>query len=61
LTAGVVSPVSLKASWVHPCCVRLFYIGAYVGDIPPARECWGSVFSSLTFLYKEGLTALLSS
>ncbi len=61
LFAGVVSPVAVIAAWVHP-IVRFIYIGAYVGDIPPARGlCWASGLLCSTLLYKEGLTALLSS
>ncbi len=61
LIAGVVSPVAVIAAWVHP-IVRFIYIGAYVGDIPPARGlCWASGLLCSTLLYKEGLTALLSS
>jgi len=53
--------VAVIAAWVHP-IVRFIYIGAYVGDIPPARGlCWASGLLCSTLLYKEGLTALLSS
>ncbi len=61
LIAGVVSPVAGIAAWVHP-FVRLIYIGAYVGDIAPARAfCWVSGLLCSTLLYKAGLPALLSS
>ena len=61
LIAGVVSPVAVIAALVHP-FVRFIYICAYVGDIPPARGlCWASGLLCSTLLYKEGLTALLSS
>ena len=61
LTAHVVSPLALFAAWFHP-FIRFIYIGAYVGDIPPARGlCWASGLLCTTLLYKEGLTALLSS
>ena len=61
LIGGVVSPVAVIAAWVHP-FVRFIYIGAYVGDIPPARGlCWALGLLCSTLLYKEGLTALLSS
>ena len=61
LIAGVASPLSFLAAWIHP-LVRVFYIFAYVCDIPPARGlCWALGVLCSTLLYKEGLTALLSS
>lgn len=60
LISGVISPVAVLAAWIHP-FLRIIYIGAYVGDFPPARGlCWVSGVLCSTLLYKEGLTALLS-
>ena len=53
------SNIAFIAAWSHP-IFRLFYIGAYVFNIPAARGLmWASgIFSSL-LLYKEGFTNLL--
>ena len=61
LIAGVDSPVALIAAWVHP-FIRFIYMGAYIGNIPPARGlCWISGLLCSILLYKEGLRALISS
>tara|TARA_Y100001968_G_scaffold277839_1_gene272849 strand:+ start:583 stop:993 length:411 start_codon:yes stop_codon:yes gene_type:complete len=61
LVAGVVSPVAVIASWVHP-FVRVIYIGAYIGDVPLVRGlCWATGVLCSTLLYIEGLTTLISS
>ena len=61
LITCVLSPVAITAAWVHP-IVRLLYICAYVGDIPPARGlCWATGVLCSIILYKEGLSALLLS
>ena len=61
LISGVVSPVAVLAAWIHP-LVRLIYIVVYVGDIPLARGlCWASGLFCSALLYKEGLSALISS
>ena len=32
----------MAAAWLHP-LLRLLYIGAYVGNVPPLRGlCWAS-------------------
>ena len=53
------SNIAFIAALSHP-IFRLFYIGAYVFNIPAARGLmWASgIFASL-LLYKEGLTNLL--
>ncbi len=53
------SSVSLIAAWSHP-VLRLFYIFAYVFDIPKARGLlWASGLLSTAILFKEGLWQLL--
>ena len=44
----------------HP-LLRLLYIGAYVGNIPPLRGlCWASALLCSGILYLEGLKAVLA-
>ena len=53
------SYISLVAAWCHP-IFRLFYIFAYVFDIPKARGLlWASGLLSTAILFREGLWQLL--
>ena len=58
---GPLPAVAVVAAFAHP-ALRVAYIAAYVGNVPPLRGlCWASglVFSAI--LYSEGLKALLGS
>ena len=49
------------AAFAQP-ALRLAYIAAYVGNVPPARGlCWASGLVCTGVLYSEGLKALISS
>ena len=49
------------AAFAQP-ALRLAYIAAYVGNVPPARGlCWASGLVCTGILYSEGLKALISS
>ena len=59
LVAGVSAPIAMAAAWLHP-LLRLLYIGAYVGNVPPLRGlCWASALLCSGILYLEGLKAVL--
>jgi uncharacterized MAPEG superfamily protein len=61
LLAGVGGPVAIAAAWLHP-ALRLAYIGAYVGNIPPLRGlCWAGGLTCSGILYAEGLRAILGT
>ena len=59
---GASLPASaVVAAFAQP-ALRLAYIAAYVGNVPPARGlCWASGLLCTGILYSEGLKALLSS
>jgi uncharacterized MAPEG superfamily protein len=60
LVAGVASPAAVAAAWIHP-ALRLAYIGAYVGNVPPLRGlCWAGGLTCSGILYAEGLKAVLA-
>lgn len=60
LLAGVAGPVAIAAAWIHP-VLRLAYIGAYVGNVPPLRGlCWAGGLTCSGILYLEGLRAVLA-
>jgi uncharacterized MAPEG superfamily protein len=60
LVAGVTNPVAIAAAWIHP-VLRLAYIGAYVGNVPPLRGlCWAGGLTCSGILYVEGLRGLIS-
>ena len=69
--ARVVSLISRVRSACHSAvhsrpllqpALRLVYIGAYVGNVPPLRGlCWASALLCTGVLYLEGLKALLSA
>jgi uncharacterized MAPEG superfamily protein len=59
LLAGVSGPAAIAAAWIHP-ALRLAYIGAYVGNVPPLRAlCWAGGITCSGILYLEGLKAVL--
>ena len=60
LVAGTANPVAIAAAWIHP-ALRLAYIGAYVGNVPPLRGlCWAGGLTCSGILYVEGLRAVLA-
>jgi uncharacterized MAPEG superfamily protein len=60
LLAGPASPVAAAAAWLHP-ALRLAYIGAYVGNVPPLRGlCWAGGLTCSGILYVAGLRTLLA-
>ena len=59
LIAGTTSPAALLAAWLFP-LLRLIYIGAYVGNVPPLRGlCWASALLCSGTIYMESLKAVL--
>ena len=61
LVVGVSSPVAVAAAWLHP-LLRLAYIPAYVGNVPPLRGlCWAGALTCSGLLYLEGLKAVLAN
>ena len=59
LLAGVTSPIAIAAAWINP-ALRLAYISAYVGNVPPLRGlCWAVGLTCTGVLYVEGLRALI--
>ena len=53
------STISFVAAWIHP-LLRLFYIGAYVFNIPVARGLiWATGVSATLVLYKESISQLI--
>ena len=59
LLAGVTSPIAIAAAWIHP-ALRLAYISAYVGNVPPLRGlCWAGGLTCTGVLYVEWLRALI--
>jgi uncharacterized MAPEG superfamily protein len=61
LVGGVNNPVASLAAWLHP-ALRLLYIPAYVGNVPPLRGlCWAGGMVCTGILYVEGLKAVLGS
>ena len=61
LHTGPLPGLSLTAAFLHP-ALRLAYIAAYVGNVPPVRGlCWATGLLCSGILYSEGLKALLNS
>ena len=61
LLAGVDTPLAVVAAWLHP-ALRLAYIGAYLGNVPPLRGlCWAGGLACSGLLYVEGLKAVLAA
>tara|TARA_B100001939_G_scaffold236777_1_gene204279 strand:+ start:158 stop:598 length:441 start_codon:yes stop_codon:yes gene_type:complete len=59
LIAGTTAPAALLAAWLFP-LLRLIYIGAYVGNVPPLRGlCWASALLCSGTIYMESLKAVL--
>ncbi|MGC6483083.1 MAG: MAPEG family protein [Synechococcus sp.] len=59
LQTGHLPPLVPVASLLQP-ALRLVYLGAYVGNLPPLRGlCWASALLCTAILYVEGLRALL--
>lgn len=60
LLVGVGAPAAIAAAWIHP-ALRLLYIAAYVGNVPPLRAlCWAGGITCSGILYLEGLKAVLA-
>lgn len=60
LLVGVGAPAAIAAAWIHP-LLRLLYIAAYVGNIPPLRAlCWAGGITCSGILYFEGLKGVLA-
>ena len=58
---GPLPAVAVVAAFAHP-VLRVAYIAAYVGNVPPLRGlCWASGLVCSAILYSEGLKALLAS
>ena len=58
---GPLPAAAVVAAFAHP-VLRLAYIAAYVGNVPPARGlCWATGLLCSGILYSEGLKALLGS
>jgi len=61
LHTGALPAAAMGAALLQP-LLRLIYIGAYVGNVPPLRGlCWASALLCTALLYLEGLKALLSA
>ena len=61
LQTGALPGLAAAAALLQP-VLRLVYIGAYVGNVPPLRGlCWASALLCTGVLYLEGLKALLSA
>jgi uncharacterized MAPEG superfamily protein len=61
LISGVESPTATAAAWAWP-AVRVVYLAAYVGNIPPLRGlCWASGVTAVGICYVEGLRAVLAN
>jgi uncharacterized MAPEG superfamily protein len=60
LLVGVGAAAAIAAAWIHP-LLRLLYIAAYVGNIPPLRAlCWAGGITCSGILYLEGLKGVLA-
>jgi|TARA_B100001741_G_C16345249_1_gene501429 uncharacterized MAPEG superfamily protein len=58
---GPLPGLAIAAALLQP-GLRLLYIGAYVGNIPPLRGlCWASALMCTGVLYLEALKALLQA
>ena len=61
LIAVPAAPVAIAAAWLHP-LLRLVYVGAYVGNVPPLRGMsWADGLLCSGLLYVEGLKAVLAN
>ena len=60
LLVGMGAPAAIAAAWIHP-ALRLLYIAAYLGNVPPLRAlCWAGGITCSGILYLEGLKAVLA-
>ena len=60
LNAPRIAPWVGMAALLHP-PLRLAYIAAYVGNVPPLRSlCWAGAIVITGLLYTEGLKAVLA-
>lgn len=60
LQTGALPATAVVAAFAHP-ALRIAYIAAYVGNIPPVRGlCWATGLLCSGILYSEGLKALLN-
>ena len=51
--------LAVAAAWLHP-ALRLAYIGAYVGNVPPLRSlCWAAGILCTAIIYSEALRGVL--
>ena len=56
---GPLPNIAVIAAFAHP-ALRLAYIAAYVGNVPPARGlCWATGLLCSGILYSEALKALI--
>ena len=61
LIAAPTAPVAIAAAWLHP-LLRLVYVGAYVGNVPPLRGMrWAAGLLCSGLLYLEWLKAVLAN
>ena len=61
LHSGALPAAAIVAAFAHP-ALRVAYIAAYVGNVPPLRGlCWASGLICSGLLYSEGLKALISN
>ena len=59
LISGVSSPTAIAAAWIWP-GIRLIYLFAYVGNVPPLRGlCWATGVTAVGICYVEGLRAVI--
>ena len=61
LQSGALPATAIVAAFAHP-ALRVAYIAAYVGNVPPLRGlCWASGLICSGLLYSEGLKALINT
>ena len=61
LQGGELTTIASAAAFIHP-FLRVAYIGAYVGDVPPVRGlCWASSILCSGILYLDGFKYLVHS
>ena len=61
LQSGALPAAAILAAFAHP-ALRVAYIAAYVGNVPPLRGlCWASGLICSGILYSEGLKALINT
>ena len=61
LQSGALPTTAIVAAFAHP-ALRVAYIAAYVGNVPPLRGlCWAGGLICSGILYSEGLKALINT